>query len=134
MKKKIIIVGIILVILVIATFFILNHKKGYKGYGFDYKIPGNYKFIIIAKDLSAVDGPSISYIIYEDKIIRSEGDGGPSHLSSKIIVYEDVDTSNIEYIKPKETNGIYRTDTTKIEEALKGKKGKTVCDYVRYTN
>lgn len=130
MKKKIAIVtAIVAIIVMIVVFLVFRHKK-IQGYGYDYTLPDNYKFSIVAEDTSAVDGPLIQYLIYEDKIIYSKRSFGPNFNSEKIILYDKVDTSNIEYSEPKVMNAIRRTDTTQIRKAIEGKKGKIMCDYV----
>jgi flagellar basal body-associated protein FliL len=132
MKKKIAIVAVIAAIIVmVVIFWVSSHGTGrIEGYGYGYSLPDNYKFSIVAKDASAVDGPLIQYFIYEDKIIYGKRSFGPNFNSEKIILYDKVDTSNIEYAEPKVMNAIRETNTSQIQKAIKGKKGKTVCDYV----
>ena len=137
MKKKIsksaigiiILIGIIIIILVTVG---LKTRMGGEGYGLKYKIPDDYKFIITNVDMSAVDGASSRYFVYEDKIIEQESLSTLLQSTNKVILYEDVDTSNIEYEEDEETNAIIqgnRKSLQAIKEAIQNKKGKIVCDY-----
>ncbi len=136
MKKKIAIVAVIVTIIVIVVIFLVtSHGTGrIEGYGYGYTLPDNYKFIIVADDKSSVDGPLIQYFIYEDKIIYSARSFGPNFESETMILYDKVDTNHIEYLEPKEMGAIRWTDTSQIQKAIEGKKGKTMCDYVEYFN
>lgn len=143
MKNKkigtIVLIGILVIILIsiIIAIIKLESKPDLEGYGFEYEIPGGYKFKVIATDMSAVDGPSYSYYVYDNEIIYTKSHSGPLAHSLKATVYEDVDTSNIEYKKEIKSKGIIEGDNTTIEqirEAIKNKKGKTVCDYTEYYN
>ena len=86
MKKKIAIVAVIAAIIVmVVIFWVSSHGTGrIEGYGYGYSLPDNYKFSMVAKDASAVDGPLIQYFIYEDKIIYSERSFGPNLIVKKL--------------------------------------------------
>lgn len=139
-KKVIILIGILVVISISIIIIILQlNKNEHKshGYGFEYEIPEGYKFSIRGLDLSAVDGPGESFYVFDDQIIHTEYSSEPNFSSMKATVYKDIDTSNIKYKKENEHNGIIERDNTttqQIRKAIKNKRGKVVCDYVRYFN
>lgn len=134
MKKRIavIIIGIIILIGIIAIIILATRNGKYTGYGIKYEIPNDYKFIITQTDTSAVDGVKKVYYIYEDKIIWESTIHTPNSKSVEVILYEDVDTSNIEYKEDEGTNAIIQGNSESlksIEEAIQDKEGKTVCNY-----
>lgn len=134
MKKRIavIIIGIIILIGIIAIIILATRNGKYTGYGIKYEIPNDYKFIITQTDTSAVDGVKKVYYIYEDKIIWEATIHTPNSKSVEVILYEDVDTSNIEYKEDEGTNAIIQGNSESlksIEEAIQDKEGKTVCNY-----
>ncbi len=134
MKKRItiIIIGIIILIAIIAIIIFATKNSKYSGYGLEYELPDDYKFIITETDTSAVDGAKKVYYIYEDKIIWEATIHTPNSRSVEVILYENVDTSNIEYKENEETNAIIQGNSESlksIEEAIQDKEGKTVCNY-----
>lgn len=70
------------------------------------------------------------------KNVEESGIRDPLRSSKTVVLYEDVDTSNIEDGEDEEMNAIIygnRKSLQSIREAIQDKEGKTVSDYtVRY--